>query len=248
MFPLPPLSYAYQSQVIYGVCFAALVPAGASWTASPPTGGYIILPPGSTPPPASPAVIIIDPVHPMMVQSFAQSLYSMDNPMAAMWQGMSAGLSQVTQVAPARRAFLGQNPADIRELEGISMASGQPLRGMLLLLHGPRGAAKVIVMINLYRWNEFIGSVLQFLGSVNLAGGQPVQAPEVQAVVDQRNTEQIEFRVRGGPADQWEPITALPTRVAGTVIINIDKSFHVGNISGVGHAIGHHSTSTVSKS
>jgi hypothetical protein len=182
-----------------------------------------------------------------MVPSLVQGLYGMDHPFAAMMQGMSVGLGQVSNVAPARRMMLGQNQADIRELEGVSRASGQPLRSMFILLHGPRGTAKVVVMINLFRWAEFVGSVLQFVGGINLAGMQPLRAPDVQAVVDREHTEQIEFRVRSGPDNHWEPITALPTRVGGSVVINIDKSFHVGNISGVGHAIGHHTTSTVGK-
>ena len=249
MFPpqFPPFNFAQQPQIIYGPCFVALVPAGALWSQFHPMGGYVILPPGSTAPPASPAVIVLEPVHPMMVPGLRQSLYSMDHPFAAMMQGMSVGLGQVSNVAPARQAMLGQSQADIRELEGVSLASGQPLRGMLMLLHGQRGTAKVMVMINLYRWAEFVGPALQFVGGINLSGMQPLQTPEVQAVVDRTRTDQIEFRVRGGPADQWEPITALPTRVGGNIVINIDKSFHVGNISGVGHAIGHHTTSTVGK-
>jgi hypothetical protein len=245
--PFPPFNVAQQAQVIYGLCFAALVPAGAMWSQFHPMGGFVILPAGSTPPPASPAVVVLEPVHPMMVQGFRQSLYSMDNPVAAMMQGMSVGLGQVSNIAPARRTLLGQNQADIRELEGVSLASGQPVRGMLILLHGSRGTAKVIVMINLFRWAEFVGPVLQFVGGINLSGLQPLQAPEVQAVVDRQRSDQIEFRVRGGPTNQWEPITALPTRVGGNVVIQIDNSFHVGNISGVGHAIGHHTTSTVGK-
>jgi hypothetical protein len=205
----------------------------------------VVLPPGSTAPPASPAVIMLEPVQPMVVQSLMQSLYSMDNPFVAMMQGMSVGLGNVSNVAPARRALLGQNTVDIRELEGVSLASGQPVRGMLMLLHGPRGTAKVVVMINLFRWAEFVGPTLQFVGGINLSGTQPLPAPEVQAVVDRQRTDQIEFRVRGGPTNDWEAITALPTRVGGNVVINIDNSFHVGNITGTGNAIGHHSTSTL---
>ncbi len=229
-----------------GMTFSAVVPTGFRYAALGPMGPYAILPPGAAPPPGSPACIMVEPVHPMMVPGLMQGLSSMDNPIAAVMHGMSVGLSRVTQVAPARRTHIAGAAAFLREIEGVSAMSGQPLRGTLMLLQGARGVTKVIMFINLFRVAEFIGDCLKFIGGINVNSFGPIPSPNVQAVVDTARLDQIEFRLRGEHG-QWEPITSMPTRVEGKVVINIDRSFHVGNISGVGHAIGHHSLSTLNE-
>lgn len=245
MFPYPAFKYASQPVMLQSMTFTATVPQGFQYEAMGPMGPFAVLPPGATPPPATPACVMVEPVHPMMVPSLMMGLRSMDNPFAASMQGLSVGLRRITNVAPARQTQIGGAVAHLREIEGVSLASGQPLRGTLMLLCGARGVAKVIMFINLFRVAEFIGDCLKFIGGINVNSMAPMPMPSVQAVVDQSRLDQIEFRLRGG-SGEWEPITAMPTHVEGKVVINIDRSFHVGNISGVGHAIGHHSVSKVS--
>ncbi|MGE4196357.1 MAG: hypothetical protein AB7G11_04455 [Phycisphaerales bacterium] len=229
--------------------FSALVPQGFQFQAMGPMGPFAVLPPGATPPPATPACVMVEPVPPMAVPMLMMALRSMDNPFAAVMQGFSVGLSQITSIAPARQTQIGGATAHVREIEGVSMASGQPLRGSLMLLCGMRGVAKVIMFINLFRVPEFIGDCLKFIGGINVNGFGAMPMPSVQAVVDKDRLDQIEFRVRG-EGGGWSPITAMPTRVGEQVVLRVeyhhhDHSFHVGNISGVGHAIGHHSVSKV---
>jgi hypothetical protein len=146
-------------------------------------------------------------------------------------------------VLPIRQMPMPQGQTTIREFDAMNPL-GMQLRVMVLVMVGPQSAVEVVVMMNLYRWAEFVGPCLAFVGQINLQGGPPQQPAQLQAVVDQNQKDQIEYQLVS-PDHAPVPLTALPTCVGGTVIIHVDTLIQTGNINGTGIAVGTHSTATV---
>jgi hypothetical protein len=209
-----------------------------------PMGGYILVPPGSHPPPLSPGLVIIDPVHPMAVNPLLHNIYNFEDPYVALMNAQSLGLANILGMAPARQTMLPGGTTHIREFDAVSFST-QPVRVMVLAIVSQQATVKVLVVLNLYRWAEFIGPCLQLISGISLSGAPPVPA-HLQAVVDERHRDQIEFRVVTNN-NQAFPLTALPTVYGNLTIINIDESIKAGNVSGTGIVIGRHSTATVTK-
>jgi hypothetical protein len=231
-----------QVPVLYGPTFSVALPNGF-FAAQTGPGAFVILPPGSTAPPASPATVILESVPPMFVLPLQQGLYSMDNPMAAMMQGMSMGIGYMQVLGPARQIPFAGGVADIREVEGVSLSSGQPLRLVMTLIQGPTGALKAFMAINLYRWQEFFGHCIEFAGSINVTGqAAPLPPPPVRYELDSTR-QQVEVRVAG------HSFNSMPVYVQGNLVVNItDQSVTTGDIIGnEGIAVGARSIAQILK-
>ncbi len=214
-----------QMPVLYGPTFSVALPNGFFGAQTSP-GAFVILPPGSTAPPASPAAVILESVPPMYVFALQQGLYAMDNPMAAMMEGMSMGIGYVQVLGPARQIPFAGGVADIREVEGVSMTSGQPLRLVMMILQGATGALKVFMAINLYRWQEFFARCIEFAGSINLTGQAAPLPPPVRYELD-NTRQQVAVQVSG------QSFNTMPMYVQGNLVVNIrDQSITTGDISG----------------
>jgi hypothetical protein len=226
---------------LFGPTFSVPLPDGFFATQIDP-GSFAILPPGSTPPPATPAIVVLESVPPMFVLPLRQGLYSMDNPMAAMMQGMSMGIYSMHALGPARQIPFAGSVADIREMEGVSVTSGQPLRLVMMLLQGARGALKVVMSINLYRWQEFFAECIEFAGSINVSGQFEPLPPPVNYQLD-NTRQQVSVQVAG------HTFNTMPMVVQGNVVFNInDQSITTGDISGnEGLALGAQSNASVLK-
>jgi len=224
-----------------GPGYVARVPDGFAVQPVHPMGGYFLLPPNSTPPPVSPAIVLVEPVHPMMLMTTLQHLHGMENPFLGQLNAAGLGLQGVTKLSPARQQGTPGGTAHIRELDGVSV-SGQPLRMMVVVIVGTLGAAKVIIAVNLHRWNEFIGPCLQFLGSINASGPSPCPS-NVFAVIDLDHRDEVEF-AGGADFGSAVPWTKMPTRVEDRRVIEIhyhhhDESINIdGVINGTNIAIG----------
>jgi hypothetical protein len=114
---------------------------------------------------------------------------------------------------------------------------------MVIVIEGAQAAVEIVVMMNLYRWTEFAAPCLSIVGQVTLAGTAPA-ATQVQAVVDEQRQDQIEYQMVS-PGRPPVPLTALPTNVGGTTVINIGTLVETGDINGTGIAIGSHTVSKV---
>lgn len=204
----------------------------------PYTGAYWLLPPGSQAFDV-PALVQIRPVQPVELPMLLQNLYQFDNPFVAMANAANLGLAKVTAILPIRQLPLSQGSSHIREFEAITIR-GFPARVMVVVIQGAVSAVEVVILINLYRWTEFIAPCLEFIGSIDLAGSPPPPGGEVVAVIDQNNRDQVEYRLVN-PDRSTVPITSLPASVGNTIIVNIDHSIKVGNISGTGVVVGNHS-------
>jgi len=177
------------------------------------------------------------------LQALLQHLYTFDNPIVAQMNAANLGLCQVLGVLPIRQMPMPQGQTTIREFDAMNPL-GMQLRVMVLVMVGPQSAVEIVVMMNLYRWTEFVGPCLQFVGQIDLQGVSPQQPAQLQAVVDQNQKNQIEYQLVS-PDHAPVPLTALPTCVGGTVIIHVDTLIQTGNINGTGIAVGTHSTATV---
>lgn len=62
-------------------------------------------------------------------------------------------------------------------------------------------------------------------------------------MVDEQRQDQVEYQIV--TKDQTVPLTALPTNVQGTTVINYGTIVETGNINGTGIAIGSHTVSKV---
>ena len=248
------LEGAGDRSTLRGPGYVARVPPGFVVQPIHAMGGYLLLPPGSTPPPVSPAIVLVEPVLPMMLPALLQHLHGMENPFLSQMNAASLGLQSVTKLAPARQQAAPGGTAHIRELDGVS-ASGQPLRMILVLIVGTMGIAKVIIAVKLYRWKEFIGPCLEFLGSINASGRTPCPS-NVFAVIDPKHKDQVQIS-GGSDLASATPWTAMPVRVGNQPLLVIeklvldlsthtDKSISIRDIIGATAAIGEHSTVKVS--
>ena len=206
-------------------------------------GVYWLLPPGSSPPEV-PAIVQIRPVQSLELQALLQNLYGFDNPYVAQMNAMNLGLASVIGALPVRQINLPQGAAHVREFDAVTMRN-YPARVMVFVIQGLQASVEVVVMMNLYRWMEFAGPCLEFVGRINLAGtGLVPYTSQLRAVVDEQRKDQIEYQLIG-PDDKPIPLTAFPTNM-GHVTINVGTLIQTGDINGTGIAIGTHSTAKVS--
>ena len=207
----------------------------------PPLGVYRVLPPGSTPFDRQ-AQVQIRSVQPFELATLLQNVYAFENPMVAQSNAAGLGIMSITGMLPVRQEQFPQGKGHIREFEGITIM-GFPVRVMEVVIEGAQAAVEMLVMMNLFRWNEFAAPCLSLIGQLTLAGS--ASAPgEVQAVVDEQRDDQVELQMVT-PGEQPVPLTALPTNVQGTVIVNIGTVVKTGDINGTGIAIGSHTVSKV---
>jgi hypothetical protein len=234
----------FGENTIAGPGYSVQVPPGFTFAGGmPEMGVYRLMPPGVSPFDVE-ALLQIRPVEAFDLQPLLQHLYTLDNPIVAQMSAANLGLCQVLGVLPMRQMPMPQGQTSIREFDAMN-PFGMQLRVMVLVMVGPQSAVEVVVMMNLYRWTEFVGPCLQFVGQINLQGMPQQQQPaQLQAVVDQNQKDQIEYQLVS-PNHAPVPLTALPTCVAGTVIIHVDTLIQTGNINGTGIAVGTHSTATV---
>jgi len=231
-----------QENTISGPGFSVQLPPGFTLAASVPMAGvYRLLPPGVTAFDVQ-ALLQIRPVPPFELQALLQNVYAMENPAVAWTNAINLGLANVTGMMPVRQVQMPQGLTHIREFEGVNMV-GYPVRVMEIVMQGPQSSVEVLVLMNLYRWMEFAAPCLDFVGRISLGGVQQA-APQLRAVVDEKNKDQIEYQLVR-PGQQPIPLTALPTNVGGTTIIHVDTLIQTGNINGTGIAVGTHSTATV---
>jgi hypothetical protein len=218
------------------------LPPGFTLAAGVPVVGvYRLLPPGVSPFDVE-ALLQIRPVQPFELQGLLQNLYSFENPAVAQFNAMNLGMAGVLGVLPVRQMQMPQGLTHIREFDAVNFA-GIPLRVMVLVMIGAQSAVEVLVVMNLYRWTEFVAPCLDFVGRISL-GGVPQAAPQLRAVVDENHKGQIEYQLVS-PNQQPIPLTALPTNVGGTTIIHVDTLIQTGDINGTGIAVGTHSTAVV---
>lgn len=201
------------------------------------------MPSGSSPP-YIPGLVSIEPVHPMSVNLLLHEIYNLENPLIALANAQPLGLVNIVGMAPPRQTMLPSGTTHIREFDAVA-GNGQPVRVMVLAIVGLQTTVKVLIMLYLFRWAEFIGPCLQLVTSISLSGTPPVPT-QLQAVVDEEHRDQIEFRVVT-KNNQSSPLTTFPIVYGDVTIINIDESIKAGNISGAGIAIGKHSNATVTK-
>jgi hypothetical protein len=219
----------------------ALPPGFTVVESAPPLGVYRLLPPGSTPF-ERPAQVQIRPVPGFELGTLLQNLYGFENPWVAQMNAAGLGLMSVTGMLPARQTPLPQGVGHIREFEGITIV-GFPVRVMVIVIVGAQAAVEIVLMMNLFRWTEFAAPCLSIVGQVTLAG--TASAPsQLQAVVDEQRQDQIEYQMVS-PGQQPVSLTALPTSVGGTTVINIGTLVETGDINGTGIAIGSHTVSKV---
>jgi hypothetical protein len=114
---------------------------------------------------------------------------------------------------------------------------------MVIVIVGAQASVEIVLMMNLFRWTEFAAPCLSIVGQVTLAG--TASAPsQLQAIVDEQRQDQIEYQMVS-PGQQPVSLTALPTNVGGTTVINIGTLVETGDINGTGIAIGSHTVSKV---
>jgi len=230
------------ANTIFGPGFSVDVPPGfTSGPSMPAMGVYRLFPPGVSQFNIE-AMIQIRPLQAMELPGLLQALYSLENPMMAMQQCVNLGLSGILGMQPARQVPMAQGPTHIREFDAMNFL-GLPLRVMVVIMIGQQAAVETLIMMTLYNWAQYIAPCMDFLGRINLAGvAQPPQ--QVVAVVDKARKDQVEYRLVGA---NEEPVslTALPTNVGGTTIINVDTLIQTGNINGTGIAVGAHSIAKV---
>lgn len=232
----------FPDNMISGQGYAVQVPAGFTFAGGMPAMGiYHLMPPGVSPLNIE-AMLQIRPVQPFELAALLQNVYSFENPMVAQMNAMNLGLTTVLGMLPMRQVQMPQGLTHIREFDAINVR-GIPVRVMVLVMVGPQSAVEVVVVMSLYRWMNFIAPCLDFVGHISLAGA-PQTDTQLQAVVDENHTEQIEYQMipQGGKPI---PFTALPTSVNGTVIIHVDTLIQTGDINGTGIAVGAHSTAAV---
>lgn len=230
------------TSTLNGPNYSVNVPAGFNLlNADPFSGKYWLLPPGSNLF-EIPAIVQIRPVMPFELPMLLKNLYGLDDPLVAMANAANLGLANITGINPVRQINMPQGQAHIREFEAITNR-GYPARVMALAIQGTSAAVEVIIMINLYRWVEFIAPCLEFIGRINLSGATAASG-QVRAVVDKNHPDQIEYQLVNSD-NTVTPITALPTAVGNITIINIDNSIKTGNINGTGVVVGNHSTAKV---
>lgn len=232
-----------KNSVLNGPGYSVRLPRGFTIMAGDPNSGrYSLLPPGSL---ASeiPAIVQIRPVPRSDLLPLMEKLRQFENPYVAAINAPNLALTNVTNVRPMRNFSLGLITAHIREFDAITFL-GFPVRVMsVVMLSLAFSAVEVTIMIGLYRWAEFVGSCLEFVGGITLSGMKPSRTV-VQAVVDTNNKDEVEYHLIQ-PDGTDSPITSMPAKVGNTVIVNIDRSIKVGNISGTGIVVGNHSISKV---
>jgi hypothetical protein len=190
------------------------------------------------------AVVSLRAVPPFEVELLLQNVYSMENPMVAMMSTAGLGIASVTNMAPARQVMLAQGLTHIREFEGV-LRNGFPVRDMELVMQGASAVVEINIMVNLFRWAEFMGPCLQVVAGIELAGATPTPAPasspkeaSVRAVVDKNRPEQVEYQlVQSGVA---AAIATLPTEVKGQPVVNIKQLVVTQSISGADVVFGDH--------
>ena len=230
------------SNVLAGPGYTLALPPGFTVAQSmPPLGVYRVLPPGSTAFDLQ-AAVQIRAVQPFELQPLLQNIYAFENPMVMQSNAAGLGIMNVTGMMPVRQEQFPQGRGHIREFEGITMM-GFPVRVMEIVIEGGQAAVELLVMMNLYRWMEFAAPCLSLIAQLTLAGS-PAPQGEVQAVVDEQRDDQVELRmvVAGG---EEVPLTALPTRYQGNIIVNIGSIVKTGDINGTGIAIGSHTVAKV---
>ena len=230
------------SSVLAGPGYTLALPPGFTVVESmPPLGVYRVLPPGSTPFDRQ-AQVQIRSVQPFELPTLLQNVYAFENPMVAQSNAAGLGIMSVTGMLPVRQEQFPQGKGHIREFEGITMM-GFPVRVMEVVIEGAQAAVELLVLMNLYRWNEFAAPCLSLIAQLTLMGSAAPQA-QVQAVFDEQRQDQIEYQMVS-PGQQPVPLTALPTNVGGTTIIHIGTLVETGDINGTGIAIGSHTVSKV---
>ena len=228
--------------VLTGPGYSVLLPGGFNLlNGDPYSGTYWLLPPGSHAVDA-PAIVQIRSVQPMELPTLLQSLYQFENPQVIMMTATNLGLADVTDIRPVRQMQLAEGTAHTREFDAITIR-GFPARVMAVVIQGSLGAVEVVILVNLFRWAEFIGSCLEFVGGINLSGMMPTASP-VQAVIDKHNKDLVEYHLIN-PDRSTTPFTSMPTVVENKIVVNIDASIKVGNISGTGVVVGNHSLANV---
>ena len=230
------------SNVLAGPGYTLALPPGFTVVESaPPLGVYRVLPPGSTPFDRQ-AQVQIRSVQPFELAQLLQNIYAFENPMVMQSNAAGLGIMSVTGMLPVRQEQFPQGKGHIREFEGVTMM-GFPVRVMEVVIEGAQAAVEMLVMMNLFRWNEFAAPCLSLIAQLTLTGSAPSTA-QVQAVVDEQRADQVELQMVT-PGEQPVPLTALPTNVQGTVIVNIGTVVKTGDINGTGIAIGSHTVSKV---
>lgn len=219
----------------------ALAPGFTVVESMPAMGMYRILPPGSGLL-DRPAQVQIRTVQLFELQQLLQNVYGFDNPMVAQMNATGLGMVSVTGMLPVRQVSLPQGAGHIREFEGLTMR-GLPVRVMEIVIVGQQTAVELVVMMNLFRWTEFAAPCLSLIAQLTLAGAAPAPA-KLQALIDQNRPDQVEYQMVT-PGQQPVPLTALPTSVQGTTVINYGTIVETGNINGTGIAIGSHTVSKV---
>lgn len=226
--------------------------SGPGYTVQPPpgftllngdpiTGTYWLLPPGSSPMDI-PALLQIRPVNAYEIGMLLHNLYGFDNPYVATANAMNMGLVNVLGVMPVRQISMPQGATHIREFDAVTLR-GFPVRVIVMVIQGHIAAVEVVIMLNLYRWAEFVAPSLNLVSAITLAGATAVPT-QLQAVFDNAHTNQVEYRLVGAD-HQSVPITKLPVVYGNVTIINVDNSIKTGNINGTGIVVGEHSTATV---
>jgi hypothetical protein len=246
---LPYLSYlnfsgeVVNDQTLTGQGFTVALPYGFNvlWH-EPLSGSYWLLPPGSSHYDI-PAIIQIRPVKPQDLPFLLQNLYQLHaNPYVAMANAANLGLSNILSIAPVRSIQMYQGTANIRELDAITIR-GFPARVMVIILQGTITTVEVVIMMNLYRWVEFIQSCLVFVSAISLSNQPPIPS-QIQAVIDPLYPNNIEYQLIN-PDQTTTPFTKLPAVVYNNCVVNINHSIKVGDVNGTGIIIGHHSIAEV---
>ncbi len=228
-----------------GPGYSVLMPPGFS--ALPPdpmSGSTYAWPSGSWGPPNGPALVWLLPISPFQVQNLRQHYLNFDNPMVAAMNAQSLGLLNVLRIAPLRQTVLNGANALVREFDALSL-NGQPVRMSAILLFGPQSTLQCIVGISLYRWVEFVGPTLQFVGNLQL-DGTSASPGEVRSVIDRNDLNRVEMQVVNADRSV-APIMSMPTAVAGTPVFQIHVeaggSIRFGDVQGTNVQIGNHNTS-----
>lgn len=231
-------------QTVQGPGYAAELPPG--FGASPPNpmnGGSFVWPPGSWGPPNSVALIWLLPIMPMQVAFLEQHYRQFDNPLVALQNAHSLGLASVLAVAPLRETTLNGASTLVREFDALSL-NNQPVRMSAMLLRGPHSALQCIVGINMYRWVEFAGPALHFVGKLRLSGAV-LASGEVRTIVDRQDLSRVEMQVVNADRSV-APIMSMPTSVGGTQVFHIHVEsggvIRFGDVQGTNVQIGNHNT------
>ena len=204
-----------------GPGYSVSVPKGFQiFDGNPFAGAYVLLPRGSHPSDI-PAIVTIGPIRPFDLPMKLQTLYNFNNPNVSWLSSMNLGIANITGMLPVRQVNIDEGIIHILEFEGITIR-GFPVRVMVMEIEGSLAAVEVVVMVNLYRWIEFLGPCLEFVGGINLSGTKPMPG-HVQALIDNENPEQIEYQLVNSD-DTVSPLTAFPTYVENLQIINMTKS------------------------